>query len=93
MTPDQINAAFEFIGSIFICLSIRRLYLDKSVRGVSMVPVTFFSFWAFWNLYFYPANELWWSFSAGLVMVVANGAWLCQMGYYVAREMIFGYEL
>ncbi len=86
MTPDQGNAIFEFVGALLICLSIRRLWHDKIVRGVSLVPVTFFATWGFWNLYFYPANALWWSFVAGLVMVTANGIWLLQMGFYVGRE-------
>lgn len=93
MTPDQINAFFEFVGAMFICLSIRRLYIDKKVRGVSVIPITFFAFWGWWNLYFYPVNELWWSFTAGLFMVAANTVWLGQMGYYVGYEILTGDEL
>ena len=92
MTPDQINALWEFVGALFICLSIRKLYLDGQFKGVSVVPVTFFSLWGIWNLYFYPVNELWWSFYAGLLMVLANTTWLLQMGFYLVKELIWGYS-
>ncbi|MGZ3674646.1 MAG: hypothetical protein ACXVCO_10080 [Ktedonobacterales bacterium] len=88
MTPDQINAAFEFFGALLIGLSIWRLHVDKMVRGVSPVPVTFFATWGFWNLAFYPALEQWWSFTAGLLMVFMNSIWLVQMCWYVAREKL-----
>jgi len=86
VTPDIANGIFEFVGALFICLSIRRLYLDKKVRGVSVVPITFFALWGWWNLYFYPSQGLWWSFLAGLFMVTANSVWLLQMGFYVLTE-------
>ncbi len=67
-------------------MSIRRLWIDKLVRGVSLVPIAFFASWGFWNLYFYPSMDAWWSFLAGLFMVLANAAWLLQMGFYIGRE-------
>ena len=86
MTPDQINAVFELVGALFICLSIRELWIDKIVRGVSLVPITFFALWGFWNLYFYPSVDAWYSFLAGLFMVAANAVWLAQMVFYISRE-------
>lgn len=83
MLPDLINGTFEFIGALLICLSIRRLWLDGQVKGVSVVPVTFFASWGFWNLFFYPHLEQWLSFWGGVAMVLANSVWLIQMGYII----------
>lgn len=90
---DQINAFFEFVGALLICFSIRRMAVDKQVRGVSLVPTTFFATWGFWNLFFYPHLHQWWSFGAGLFMVTVNAIWLVQMMYYVGRELLIGDQL
>lgn len=86
MTPDMINGLFELGGGLLICLSIRRLHIDKVVRGVSVLPVTFFAAWGYWNLYFYPHLDQWWSFIGGLMVVGANTIWVLQMLYYIRRE-------
>ncbi len=85
MTPDIINGLFECLGGIFITLSIIKLHKDKSVRGVSLYPVAFFSVWGYWNLYFYPSLGQWWSFWGGIGVVVMNTIWLGQLIYYSKR--------
>lgn len=85
---DLINGAWELVGALLICLSIYRLHIDGEVKGVSAVPVTFFALWGFWNLYFYPSQDLWWSFAGGLVMVAANGTWIVQMIYYITNPRV-----
>ena len=82
MSPDHINAAFEFGGSIILWLNVIRLAHDKQVRGVHWAPVLFFFAWGLWNLYFYPAVDAMWSFYAGVGVAVVNGVWLSQMLYY-----------
>jgi len=84
--PDIINGSFEALGGLFICASIRRLYLDKVVRGVSLLPVTFFTAWGFWNLIYYPHLEQWVSFAGGIGIVTANAIWLAQMVYYTRQS-------
>lgn len=83
---DAINGFFELLGALLICLSIRRLYRDRSIRGVSTIPTAFFALWGWWNLLFYPAVGAWWSFYGGLFMVAANSVWLLQMGYFTINE-------
>jgi hypothetical protein len=75
MTPDQINGAFEFGGSLVYLLNVRRLIRDKAVRGVSWIPQGFFTAWGVWNLYYYPNLNQWWSFSGGLCLVLINLVW------------------
>jgi hypothetical protein len=82
-TPDMINGAFELAGALLICMSIRRLHLDGQVKGVSVIPITFFALWGLWNLFFYPHLGQWWSFWGGVAMVVTNTIWLLQMVYVI----------
>jgi hypothetical protein len=84
--PDVINGCFEGSGGIFIAMSIRRLYIDKLVRGVSWVPVTFFAVWGYWNLFYYPHLDQWVSFVGGLGIVTTNTIWVGQIIYYLWRE-------
>ena len=51
---DSVNGAFELCGGFFILLSVRQLYLDKQVKGVSLSHVGFFTLWGAWNLVYYP---------------------------------------
>lgn len=84
--PDIVNGLFEGSGGIFIAVSVRKLYKQKIVRGVSAVPVGFFSAWGYWNLFYYPHLGQWASFSGGLGIVIVNTIWLCQIVYYLWRE-------
>lgn len=82
MTPDHVNGSLEFIGSAMLWANVYRLYRDKQVHGVTWYATGFFMLWGWWNCYFYPAYDLWWSFAGGVSLVVANTAWLGQMVYY-----------
>lgn len=82
MTPDIINGAFEVIGGLLILLSVMKLYHDKEVKGIHWGPTTFFATWGYWNLFFYPALDQWFSFIGGIVMVAMNSVWLALMLYY-----------
>ena len=84
--PDAINGTFEAMGAFFILLSVRKLYRDKRVRGVSWVHAGFFATWGYWNLYYYPYLDQWLSFWGGVGIVLANSIWLGQLIYYTIRE-------
>lgn len=73
---------FEAGGTVAVLLSCRRLYHDKQVRGVSMWAVGFFAAWGAWNLFYYPHLQQWWSFAAGVGVMVANLAWIIMAIYY-----------
>lgn len=78
----MINGAFELLGTGLICKNILRLHHDKMVRGVHWAPVAYFAAWGFWNLFYYPHLDQWWSFAGGCLIVVANAIWVGQMFYY-----------
>jgi hypothetical protein len=80
--PDIVNGVFESLGGFFIGLSIAKLHREKIVKGVSWLHVAFFSSWGFWNLYFYPHLDQWFSFVGGAILVTANAIWLLQIWYW-----------
>jgi hypothetical protein len=86
LTPDMINALFELVGGILITLSIRKLYRTKSAAGVHWAPVSFFTSWGVWNVFFYPMVGQWYSFYAGITVMSVNFVWLSQIIYYSRRE-------
>ena len=86
MTPDMINAIFELCGSLAIAFSVKKIYNDKLVRGVSWLHVAFFMSWGWWNLYFYPSVDAWASFYAGILLTVVNTIYLSQLIYYTLKE-------
>jgi hypothetical protein len=84
--PDVINGCLEFIAIGFILASCVKLHRDKQVRGVSLVHITFYVSWAYWNLYFYPSVGAWLSFYGGIGVVIVNTVWLGMMVYYLRKE-------
>jgi len=83
---DFINGSFELLGGFTLWLNVRRLYQDKMARGVTWGATAFFMSWGYWNLYYYPSLNQWWSFVGGLNIVAANTVWLVLMLYYMRRE-------
>lgn len=88
MTPDHINGLLEFIGSLMLWANVRRLYHDKKAKGVTWYATGFFMFWGYFNLWFYPSYDLWFSFYGGVSLVLANTVWLGQMLYYTRQDRI-----
>lgn len=86
MSPDMINGLFEFAGGGMILNHARVLYRDKMVRGVSKFSTAVFSSWGFWNLFYYPSLDQWWSFAGGCTIVIANCLWLALMFHYKNKE-------
>jgi hypothetical protein len=86
MTPDLINGLFEFCGALMLAKNVHQLYKDELVRGVHWMPTMFFAAWGLWNVYFYPAYDLMWSFAGGIAIVSVNLVWFGLMVYYKERE-------
>lgn len=76
MTFDLINALFELIGALLGWLNVRQLQRDKRVSGVYWPVTAFFAAWGYWNLLYYPALGQWISAAAGLLLALANTAWV-----------------
>lgn len=85
---DIINALFELFGSIFLTMNCVRLYKDKTIKGVSIWPTTFYSSWGAWNLYFYPMTNNMLSFYAGILVFLSNTVWVCMACYYLRKHKL-----
>jgi hypothetical protein len=82
VTPDLVNGLFEFVGSIFTWMNVRRVVQDGGYAGVYVPAIVFFMSWGAWNLYYYPSLGQWWSFHGGLSLVIANVAWIGTMARF-----------
>lgn len=82
---DAINALFELAGAFFIGLSVKKLYKDKSVRGLHWAQVAFFTCWGYWNIVYYPAIKQQYSFLAGIAVVLVNSVYLGMIFHYRRR--------
>ena len=82
MSGDLYNGLFELGSGLLSSINIYRLYRDRVLRGVSILPTIFFSCWGLWNLYFYRVNDAPYSFYGGCVITIVNVIWLSQIWYY-----------
>lgn len=86
MSPDFFNGAFEFVGSIMLWRNVLQLHRDKVAKGVHWSATAFFASWGYWNLFYYPHLDQWFSFWGGVSIVLANTVWLGQMWYYIRKN-------
>lgn len=84
--PDFINGLFESLAGLVMLIQIRQIYKDKEVKGFHWFPIVFFTSWGYWNLYYYPHLNQWFSFLGGLLVVTANTIYTCQTLYYLRRK-------
>lgn len=82
---DLGNALFELAGGFFVAASIRKLYRDKRVAGISWAHVGFFTAWSWWNIYFYAKALQWLSLYGAYGLLVTNTAYLVLLVYYTGR--------
>ena len=80
--PDIVNGTYELLGAPFILLSVISLYKHKSIKGVHILHVCFFTTWGYWNLFYYPHLHQWCSFLGGIAIVIVNTIWMSQIFYY-----------
>lgn len=80
---DSANAFFELVGALLTWLNVRRLYIDKEVKGIQWEVTLFWLSWGIFNLFFYgPVLGLWFSWAAGALLTLANVAWIILLMYY-----------
>lgn len=85
MNPDLINGLLESIGAVLISLDVRRIHIDREVKGIYWPSRIFFLAWGCWNLYFYPYYDHFWSFVGGIFMTLVNVMWLASVVYYLRK--------
>lgn len=82
LNVDITTGCLEFIAALVILNNCRKIYNDKQVKGVSILSPSFFLMWSLWNMYYYPALGLRFSFLCAIGAVVGNALWLVLMLYY-----------
>lgn len=82
VTPDHVNAVFEFAGALLTWMNVKRVWEDRGYAGVYLPAVILFMSWGFWNLYFYSSLQQPWSVIATYVMTSANIAWVGLMLWF-----------
>jgi hypothetical protein len=86
MWPDLANGLLEFSGGMFLWRNVIVIMRQKSVRGVSVMTTAFFAAWGFWNLFYYPHLNQWFSFIGGCNIVIPNTLWVILAIKYSGRD-------
>ncbi len=79
---DLTNGLFELFGGLFALRNCSVILKHKEVRGVSLLSNLFFTSWGFWNTYYYPHLDQWFSFAGGVLLAFANLFWLGLAVYF-----------
>jgi len=87
MWMDATNAVFETIGALVVLLNVRALLRDRRIAGVHWAPTVFFTTWGIWNVLYYPALGQWASAAAGVLLALANIAWLVLVWRFRPRPV------
>jgi membrane protein YdbS with pleckstrin-like domain len=74
--PDFINAAFEALASVFVLNHARMLWKSRQGFSVSILSTIFFAIWGMWNVWYYPHLGQWFSFWAGIAVMISNFIWI-----------------
>lgn len=82
----MVNGALEFCGALMLVKNVLRLAKDKEVKGVTWWATAYFMGWGFWNLFYYPSLDQWYSFIGGCCIVTINVIWLAMMLYYRNKQ-------
>jgi len=82
MAIDIVNASFEFFGAGFQAINVYQILKDKAVKGVHWLSVLFFSLWGWWNIYYYPQLDQFYSMLGAIALVLVNTIWLGLMWKY-----------
>ena len=81
-TPDLINGAVEFAGSLAAWANVVTLYRDRGYAGISVVVMAFFASRALWRTYFYLHLGQPVSFFGGFSNALAYCVFVGLMIYY-----------
>lgn len=86
MSWDAANATLEVLWTVVLCLSIRRIALDKVVKGISPWHIALTAFTACWFVLYYAHLQQWWSVLSAAVYCVAVSTWVATILWYARRK-------
>lgn len=76
MNNDLVNGFFELGAGLLCWFNVRKILADKKIHGVYWPVQAFFAAWGWWNLYYYPTLNQWFSFAGGIILVAGNTIWV-----------------
>jgi hypothetical protein len=79
---DLITGVFSTGGALCLLFHCRALLHDKSVRGVSLIPVWWWFLWGIWNLHYFYVLHQPFSFYTSILVLVLTLVRLCLMIHY-----------
>jgi len=82
---DFINGLIYITLTVFIWVSIRRVLLDKEVKGVSWMTLGGLASRSCWNLYFYTHMTLWYSL-VGVTTLAFSEVTYCILLYKYSHD-------
>lgn len=85
---DIVNGLWEIAGGFFILPSIINILKEKEVKGINWLTPTFFLCWGLWNIYFYPHNNLIFSFYGGIFLAIMNLIWVVLLIKYYKKTKL-----
>jgi hypothetical protein len=83
---DLINSLFEAFAALAILNHARIGIKNKNVGGVSISSTAFFTAWGIWNVWYYPSIEQYYSFCAGMAVLLANFVWLTVLYRFTPKD-------
>ena len=85
---DIVNMTFFFSSSFVIWLNVMKIYKDKQIRGVKLIPGVFFCVSCSWGIFYYVKLGQPWSVIGMILMAIANFAWTFLAIYYTKIKPI-----
>jgi hypothetical protein len=81
-SPDIANSMLELVSVFVMCLNVRRLIIDKQLKGISIWSSFYGYAWALWYNYFCFASGQLYSATAGCVFSAVQTVWVIILLYY-----------
>lgn len=80
---DFTSAAFTVGAALFLLLNIRQMLVDRSLKGVSVYTIAYFTAWGYWGIFlFYAMPNMVLTFVASVILAIAYSVWLGLAIYY-----------
>lgn len=81
--------SFLFLACALVCfLNVRRLWIDKTVKGVSLIPTLVFITTNLFEVAYFGLAHDWLPVMGALAMLIANVAWLVLAVFYDFNEFV-----
>lgn len=85
ITFDAINSLVLVGGAVLSVLNVKQVIVDRSVKGLHLLPTLYFIVWGYWNIAFFYNMHSTLSMIGAIILSTVNTVWLGYMLYYKLR--------